>query len=70
MQNAVRNAYKVIQEPKVIIALGDGAIKGDDRFTNCLSVKDVLGRVDLEIPGNPATAKEILSYLVSFTKKI
>jgi len=70
MQNAVRDAYKVIQEPKVIIALWDGAINGDSRFTNCLSARDVLGKVDLEIPGNPATAKEILSYLASFTKKI
>jgi len=70
MQNAVRDAYKVIQEPKIIIALWDWAINGDSRFTNCLSVKEVLGRVDLEIPGNPATTKEILSYLASFTKKI
>lgn len=70
MQNAVRDAYKVIQEPKVIIALWDWAINWDSRFTNCLSAKEVLGHTDLEIPGNPATAKEILSYLASYTKKI
>lgn len=70
MQQATRDAYKVIQEPKIVIAIWDGAINGDSRFTNCLSAREVLGHVDLEIPGNPATAKEILSYLASFTKKI
>ncbi|MDD3302090.1 MAG: hypothetical protein PHN31_00915 [Candidatus Gracilibacteria bacterium] len=70
MQQATIDAYKIIQEPKIVIALGDGAINGDKRFTNCKSALEVLGKVDLEIPGNPATAKEIFSYLASFTKKI
>ncbi len=70
MQQATIDAYKVIQEPKVVIAIWDFAINGDHRFTNCKSAKDVLWKVDLEIPGNPATAKEIFSHIASFTKKI
>lgn len=70
MQQATLDAYKVIQEPKVVIAIWDYAINGDTRFTNCKSAKELLWKVDLEIPGNPATAKEIFSYLASFTKKI
>jgi len=42
MQQAVRDTYEVIQEPKVVIALGDKAIHGDPRFTNCLSAKEIL----------------------------
>jgi len=70
MQQAVLDAYKVIQEPKVVIAIGDYAINGDPRFTDCKSAKEVLWKVDLEIPGNPANAKVILSYFWSFIKKI
>jgi len=70
MQQAVIDAYKVIQEPKVIIAIWDFAINGDSRFTNCKSAKEVLWKVDLEIPWNPASAWIILSYLWSFIKKV
>lgn len=70
MQQAVIDAYKVIQEPKVVIAIWDFAINWDNRFTNCKSAKEVLWKVDLEIPGNPATAKNILSHLWSFIKKV
>lgn len=70
MQQAVLDAYKVIQEPKVVIALGDFAINWDPRFTDCKSAKDLLWKVDLEIPGDPATAKVILSHLWSFIKKV
>lgn len=70
MQQATIDAYKIIQEPKIVIALWDWAINWDKRFTNCKSALEVLWKVDLEIPWNPATAKEIFSYLASFTKKI
>ena len=70
MKAAVQAAYHVIPHPKIIIACGDKAIHGDPRFSEVVGwTKDVLGNVDLEIPGNPPTAKEILSYLTSFIQK-
>lgn len=70
MQQATIDAYKVIQEPKVVIAIWDYAINWDQRFTNCKSAREVLWKVDLEIPWNPPEAKEIFSYIASYTKKI
>jgi len=70
MKNPVIDTYNIIQEPKIIIALWDKAINGDKRFENCLSVKEVFWHADLEIYWNPPNAKQILSYLTSFTKKI
>ena len=67
MEKALKDAYEVVPEPKVIIACGDKAINGDNRFENSKSVKDVLWKIDLEIPGNP-TSKDIFNYLVNFIK--
>ena len=68
MEKALIDAYSVIPEPKVIIACGDKAINWDNRFSGVVwSVKDVLGHVDLEIPGNPSS-KDIFNYLVNFVK--
>ena len=69
MQQAVLDAYKIIAEPKIVIACWDKAINWDKRFTNCLWAKDLL-KVDLEIPWNPPSAIDIFSYLASYTKKI
>ena len=67
MEKALKDAWEVVPEPKVIIACGDKAINGDDRFENCKSVKEVLWKVDLEIPWNPSS-KDIFNYLVNFIK--
>ncbi len=67
MQKALKDAYEVVPDPKVIIACGDKAIKWDNRFEDCKSVKEVLWKVDLEIPWNPSS-KDIFNYLVNFIK--
>jgi len=68
MKQALIEAYNVVPEPKVIIACGDKAINWDKRFSDVVgSVRDVLGHVDLEIPGNPSS-KDIFNYLVNFVK--
>jgi len=67
MEKALKDAWEVVPEPKVIIACGGKAINGDDRFENCKSVKEVLWKVDLEIPWNPSS-KDIFNYLVNFIK--
>ena len=68
MEQAVKDAYEVVSEPKVIIACGDKAINGDNSFwEKLLSVKEVLWKVDLEIPWNPSS-KDIFNYLVNYVK--
>jgi len=68
MKKALIDAYKVVPEPKVIIACWDKAIHWDKRFSDVVWwVKDILGHVDLEIPGNPSS-KDIFNYLVNFVK--
>jgi len=68
MKKALIDAYSVVPDPKVIIACGDKAINWDNRFSDVVwGVKDVLGHVDLEIPGNPSS-KDIFNYLVNFVK--
>jgi len=68
MKKALIEAYKVVPEPKVVIACWDKAINWDNRFWEiCGSVEDVLWKVDLKIPGNPSS-KDIFNYLVNFVK--
>ena len=68
MEKALKDAYEVVPEPKVIIACGDKAINWDCRFGETVWwVKDVLGKVDLEIPGH-LSSKDIFNYLVNFVK--
>ena len=68
MKKALIDAWDVVPEPKIIIACWDKAINWDKRFNEVVwSVKDVLGKVDLEIPWNPSS-KDIFNYLVNFVK--
>ena len=67
MENALKSAYDLTPWPKVLIACGDSAI-GWDRF-GAKSAKEILWiKPDLEIPWNPPSAMDILSYLVWFVK--
>jgi len=68
MKQALIDAFDVIPEPKVVIACWDRAIKWDERFWEIIWwVKDVLWKVDLEIPWSP-DSKTIFNYLVNFVK--
>lgn len=70
MKAAIQSAYDLIPNPKIVIACGDKAIYGDKRFPEVVWwAKDVLWKVDLEIPGNPPSAKDILDYIVSLINK-
>jgi Ni,Fe-hydrogenase III small subunit len=70
MKNALLSAYSLTPNPKIVIACGDKAIHGDKRFPEVVGwARDVLWKVDVEIPGNPPSAKDILSSLVSFVRK-
>jgi len=68
MKKALKDAWEVVPEPKVLIACGNKSINWDDRFEKCKSVEEVLWRkADLEIPWNPSS-KDIFNYLVNFIK--
>jgi len=68
MRKALIDAWEVIPEPKVIIACWDKAINWDSRFKEVVWwVKEVLWKVDLEIPWNPSS-KDIFNYLINFVK--
>lgn len=66
MKTALIRTYEATPNPKIIIAVGDGAITGSiGIFTNkeLCRVADCIP-VDLEIPGNPPSPEEILSALL------
>ncbi len=68
MKKALIDAYKAVSEPKVIIVCWDKAINWDKRFKETIWwIKDILGKIDLEIPWNPSS-KDIFNYLVNFVK--
>lgn len=70
MKQSILDTYDVVPSPKVVIACWDKAINWDKRFYWAkTALKDIL-KVDLEIPGNPPRAIDILSYIWEFLNKI
>jgi len=66
MAEAVRRAYAVTPDPKIIVAVGDEAINGGI-FKNSYAVKNKVSDVipvDYGIPGNPPSPKTILLHLL------
>lgn len=59
---AMERTYKATPSPKIVIAIGDGACNGSTHETTyaCLGRVDQFIPVDLYIPGNPPTPKEII----------
>jgi Ni,Fe-hydrogenase III small subunit len=72
MAVAVRKTYEATPSPKLVIALGDDACFGGvfkDSYAVLGGVDKVLP-VDLKIPGNPPTPREILLGLLSLMHAI
>ncbi len=61
MADALRRTYEATPEPKIVVAVGDGAIVG--------AVKDVIP-VDLEIPGDPPSPQAVITALLSLVEKL
>jgi len=62
MEHALRTAYGMMPEPKIVIAVGDGAMTGGiwkDSYAVVGSV-DTLIPVDYRIPGDPPSPTDIL----------
>ena len=70
MEHALKTAYDMTPEPKIVIAVGDGAIDGGiwkGSYAVVGGVKDVIP-VDAEIPGDPPAPLDILKGLLGAIK--
>ena len=72
METAAKKTYEAMPAPKFVIAVGDDAC-GIGIMNNSYAVlggADKIFNVDLKIPGNPPSPKEILKGLLAFVRKI
>ncbi|MBI2135594.1 NADH-quinone oxidoreductase subunit B family protein [Candidatus Woesearchaeota archaeon] len=72
MEFALRKAYDAMPAPKLVIAVGNDACNGGifrEGYAVNNGVEEILP-VDMKIPGNPPTPKEILLGLLALMKKI
>ena len=71
MAIAARKTYDAMPSPKYVVAVGDDACTGGI-FAGSYAVlggADKILPVDMKIPGNPPTPKEILAGLLALMKK-
>jgi len=63
---AMERTYEAMPEPKIVVAIGDGACTGSlyNKTYACLGKVDQFISVDIYIPGDPPTPKEILKGLL------
>lgn len=67
MEHALKTAYEMTPEPKIVVALGDGACTGGiwkDSYAVVGAVENVIP-VDARIPGDPPTPEDVLKGLLS-----
>ncbi len=72
METAAKKTYDAMPNPKFVVAVGDDAC-GTGILNESYAVlggADKLFQVDLKIPGNPPTPKEIIKGLLALTRKI
>jgi Ni,Fe-hydrogenase III small subunit len=67
MAEAVRRAVEATPTPRIVVAVGDGAINGGifrDSYAIYNSLRDVV-QVDYEIPGDPPSPHAVISALLT-----
>jgi Ni,Fe-hydrogenase III small subunit len=72
MEVAARKTFEAMPNPKFVVAVGDDACSGGifrDSYATRGGVENVLP-VDLKIPGNPPTPKDIIRGLLALMDKI
>ncbi|NLE03525.1 MAG: NADH-quinone oxidoreductase subunit B family protein [Crenarchaeota archaeon] len=72
MEIAAKKTYEAMPSHKLVVAVGDDAC-GTGIFNESYAVlggADKLFQIDLKIPGNPPTPKDILKGLLALMKKI
>lgn len=71
MAEAVRRTYDATPAPKIIVAVGDGAINGGvfrDSYAIYNSLRDVIP-VDYEIPGDPPSPRQVITSLLAILEQ-
>lgn len=71
MAEAVRRTYEATPTPRIVVAVGDGAINGGifrDSYAIYNSLRDVIP-VDYEIPGDPPSPRVVISALLSIMEQ-
>ncbi len=71
MAEAVRRTYEATPTPRIVVAVGDGAIHGGvfrDSYAIYNSLREVIP-VDYEIPGDPPSPHAIVSALLSILEQ-
>lgn len=73
MKSSLINAYEATPDPKIVVAVGDGAISGRISPSiaghNLNKVSDCIP-VDLEIPGDPPDPRYILGVLLGVLENV
>ena len=72
MKEALRRTYEATPDPKIVIAVGDGAIDGGifkGSYAIAGGVKDIIP-VDLEIPGDPPSPTAIMTALLELVGEL
>lgn len=72
MAEPLRRAYDAMPEPRIVVAVGDGAIDGGlfkGSYAIAGGVKDVIP-VDIEIPGDPPTPKAIIAAMLAVIERL
>jgi len=67
MAHALQTAYHLMPEPRIVVAVGDGAVTGGiwkDSYAVVGPVSALLP-VDVEIPGDPPTPRAILAGILA-----
>lgn len=72
MAEPLRRVYEATPEPKIVVAVGDGAIDGGifkGSYAIAGGVKDVIP-VDIEIPGDPPSPTAVITAMLSVIEKL
>lgn len=71
MEHALKTAYEMTPEPRIVVAVGDGACTGGiwkDSYAVVGAVEHVIP-VDVKIPGDPPSPLQILKGLLAAVQK-
>lgn len=72
MAEALRRTYEATPQPRLVVAVGDGAIDGGifkGSYAIAGAVKDVIP-VDFEIPGDPPSPQAVLTAMLSLVERL
>ena len=72
MAEPLRHTYEATPDPKIVVAIGEGAIDGGifkGSYAIAGGVKDVIP-VDIEIPGDPPSPQAVITAMLAVAEKL